>query len=1278
MEFQLNEIKKNKYNTKHHKKTFDLKNAVYDEEFASLLNSLSLYIKNFYSTTLNTIKDFDNNLLDINNYIIRSKCLINEINYNNIKEKIKKLSEQIDKISSTKKILEQNLLVVGTNMNSFYDDSKKIFKNMKKVKNNRENLAMDTSFNFEPNNSMTNLKTAFEKEDLFLSNNDSDNYYKNRNNSINNDRENRSSRSNIIFRRNNIIPLTRKRDINPRYNLKLNYYNYGLNKRRDNLHNSSSNNSFKRKNLFISNNFRKVSSSSIRDSDTNKNYKNVSKISLESSPDMSKTKSSFRSLYINPKSIINKNNDTNNILELSYKVIDFLSLLSKISNKNYSNNNPYMQSILQKFEKTRNSLFELSTKYIEQNNKQSNRGFTKGLFQNYNNQTNNKSKVRRDLQLILMNNNVTNIKKEMEYKELIEKINSLTRNINNLERENKNLINMHNNSKKELFNNTLLLYKKNDQLNLAKKENTQYIEQLNLLQKDNKALMELIYDKNNSNNNDKIQSDFEKKEQKENIVKKYNKHINSLKNKYENELRNKDNEIKKLKENIIELNNSLKYFNNMKDIIKEKDIIIDELKKNSIHNKNKNNNNEENKNKIMLSKNEFNKSDLVFEESNSFSYIIKKNKKNSIKESKPQQKTKFNFKELILEQIDSFFYEIDKKNKEDNISDIILNNNKVDELENEISKLKDEINEVNNENINLKSLLKDNKNNNNEDKINKYMEEINNLKKENNQIIEEKNNLMSDYENMLLNNKNMEVTMEEKDKQITILENNIKNLENQIKELEIKNIGNSNDYKIDNKNNFEIKISQKLKPKINKNDIDIDLDEHNEMISQLKEELKEKDNQLELLKIDCQELKSKIEEYEENFNSSSCRQNSELNERSVDEKEKIKFLTERNNYYEKLSSEYKSKIQNLEKIKKNLENENEELKNNQKSNNIINNKNEIQNTNEKDKNVYNSENYIILCDKSYGDLKWYLLANKNTNINAFNNDSNDESDNHNYDNLFWVSKNNIVDIDNFNSYQNDDQNKSEDDKFTHKINKNDINININKVKEISFSSNVNNFSFHNSDDGNKSRGNNNINNINEININPNLKRGSLFSLGNNNIISEDNNNDYNKLLEKFKIILEKLNKTEEKYLQLQKKNSELKEKIRKSNKSNSNIIKISVSDDSNNLSNNNDIGKLSLIENNFDGDNDALSKLNLNRNIREHEYYESIQIELDATKNQLTYIKQIFKELEKKFETVKQICENLFSKISLKKKEKEEFKILLKVMDFTDEKISLIIDKKKK
>ena len=166
-------------------------------------------------------------------------------------------------------------------------------------------------------------------------------------------------------------------------------------------------------------------------------------------------------------------------------------------------------------------------------------------------------------------------------------------------------------------------------------------------------------------------------------------------------------------------------------------------------------------------------------------------------------------------------------------------------------------------------------------------------------------------------------------------------------------------------------------------------------------------------------------------------------------------------------------------------------------------------------------------------------------------------------------------------------------------------------------------------------------------------------------------------MEKFKSTLEKLNITEDKYIKLQKKNNELKEKIAKINKKGNNNIKISISDDSNNFSNTNDIGKLSIVDNNFEAEGDIIGKLN-NRDIREQEYYESITIELEATKNQLKVVKEIFKEMEKKFETVKKICENLFSRITLKKKEKEEFKILLKVMDFTDEQIALIIDKRKK
>ena len=47
------------------------------------------------------------------------------------------------------------------------------------------------------------------------------------------------------------------------------------------------------------------------------------------------------------------------------------------------------------------------------------------------------------------------------------------------------------------------------------------------------------------------------------------------------------------------------------------------------------------------------------------------------------------------------------------------------------------------------------------------------------------------------------------------------------------------------------------------------------------------------------------------------------------------------------------------------------------------------------------------------------------------------------------------------------------------------------------------------------------------------------------MINDDNSNDYNKLMEKFKSTLEKLNITEDKYIKLQKKNNELKEKIAK-------------------------------------------------------------------------------------------------------------------------------------
>jgi hypothetical protein len=129
-------------------------------------------------------------------------------------------------------------------------------------------------------------------------------------------------------------------------------------------------------------------------------------------------------------------------LELSYKVIEFLSLLTNIT-KNNSKNNPNMQKMIQNFEKTKKNLFELSKKYIEHNNLNESKLYSGKSSSNSTNENAKNNKIsKNEMQLILMNNNIENIKKGIEYKELIEKINYLSNNVNKLEKQNKHLSKM--------------------------------------------------------------------------------------------------------------------------------------------------------------------------------------------------------------------------------------------------------------------------------------------------------------------------------------------------------------------------------------------------------------------------------------------------------------------------------------------------------------------------------------------------------------------------------------------------------------------------------------------------------------------------------------------------------------------------------------------------------------------------------------------------------------------------------------------------------------------
>ena len=561
---------------------------------------------------------------------------------------------------------------------------------------------------------------------------------------------------------------------------------------------------------------------------------------------------------------------------------------------------------------------------------------------------------------------------------------------------------------------------------------------------------------------------------------------------------------------IVELNDSLKYY---KNLIEKKENLIKQLK---IDNKNANSKIKEQTN-IKTSSNFH---DLIYEKLEELTFLT------NIKNSE---------KLLNIEQISSFYF-LHKKKKEDNINNNIniINNGDIEKLENKIEELnlaieskENEIKKYKNENSILKSFTKTNKNNQKDEddsEKQKQDEEIEKLKNENQIILDEKRSLEDNFKKLLSDNKNKEIQLDSKNSEIKILENNIKELEEQVKELQMKNI-----QKIYNEQN-SIKNEEEESRNIKKNLLEADTDKNNEIISQLKEEIKEKENEIEYLKIEIQELKSKIEDNEDNYIDSSLK-NSELNDKyNTALEEKVKFLTERNEYYQKLYDEDKIKLQNLENINNNLKKENEELKNNknfekieekEESGSFHSNKDEIkeEENEQNETKKYSVKNYNVLCDKIYGELKWYLLSRKKEDI------PNEDDEKLNYEDLFWVPKINIIDIDEYPESNNENEIKKiePDKKISNKIYKSEIHLN--REKEISFS----NISFNNnSDEINKNKQNSNNNSSS-------LKRGSIFSLGNGNIINDDNSNDYNKLMEKFKSTLEKLNITEDNYIKLQKK-----------------------------------------------------------------------------------------------------------------------------------------------
>ena len=157
-------------------------------------------------------------------------------------------------------------------------------------------------------------------------------------------------------------------------------------------------------------------------------------------------------------------------------------------------------------------------------------------------------------------------------------------------------------------------------------------------------------------------------------------------------------------------------------------------------------------------------------------------------------------------------------------------------------------------------------------------------------------------------------------------------------------------------------------------------------------------------------IKDKNQKSIEINNKNIDKENDNINHDNLDNKN---YYQNKYTYYYKLYQDCKI---NKEILEKKIKEKDELIK--KLNDKIINNNENIveENNNNSEKNnnyQYNSNDYFIICDKEYGKLKWYLMKKQKY-----------YEDNDSYDNLIWVPKIYISDINKFNEYPNEDENRN--------------------------------------------------------------------------------------------------------------------------------------------------------------------------------------------------------------------------------------------------------------
>ena len=109
----------------------NLVNIVYDDEFVHIINKLSSSIKTYFKMAKKTISEINDNLSNLINDSLFIKCIINEISTNNTIPNIESIPMKIESILQKKGNIDNNINYLDVNLNSFFDEVKKLFKTMK-------------------------------------------------------------------------------------------------------------------------------------------------------------------------------------------------------------------------------------------------------------------------------------------------------------------------------------------------------------------------------------------------------------------------------------------------------------------------------------------------------------------------------------------------------------------------------------------------------------------------------------------------------------------------------------------------------------------------------------------------------------------------------------------------------------------------------------------------------------------------------------------------------------------------------------------------------------------------------------------------------------------------------------------------------------------------------------------------------------------------------------------------------------------------------------------